>query len=104
MTVAELTADEAAVVGRRRLVHASDVLWRSIPGTAVMLLRADDDVVVLSGTGLALWDELAVPRCLDEVATVFADRYGVTPDVVAESLGGVLDELGRRGLLVPHDD
>lgn len=104
MTLAQLSVNESAVA-RRRLVRASDVLWRSIPGTGVMLLRAIDDVVILSGTGLALWEELAVPRCLDEVTTVFADRYGVTPDEVAHGLGDVLEELARRGfLLVHHDD
>lgn len=85
------------------MVRGADVLWRSIPGSAVMLLRAADEVVVLSGTGVALWEELAVPRCLDEVATALAGRYGITPSTVADSLEPVLDELGRRGLLVQHD-
>lgn len=83
-----------------RLVRADDVVWRTIPGVAVLLLRGmDQELLILSGTGLTLWEELAVPRHLDEVTLSFSQRFGVPPDVVADDLTAVLAELHARGVV-----
>ena len=104
MTLVELDHGQPHFSDDQRFVRAADVLWRIIPGVAVVLLcRSDDDVVILSGTGLALWQELAAPRRLEEVTLRFAEQYRAAPDVVASALIDVLKELHERGVVDRYD-
>ena len=103
MTLAQLREADPYPGAETRFVRAPDVLWRAIPGVAVIALRSvDDDVVILSGSGLALWEELAEPRRLDEVAVRFADSCGAAPDVVLQGLSAAVRELCDRGIVRDH--
>lgn len=102
MTLA-LTSSEHGVESCPQIVRAPDVLWRAIPGVAVIALRSpEEDVVVLSGSGPALWDQLAEPQRLDEMAVRFAADCGVPPDVVLDGLGEAVRQLRDRGLVRDH--
>lgn len=104
MTLAQLNQPDQGFGSDTRYVRAPEVLWRTIPGFAVIALRsAHEDVVILSGSGLALWDELAEPRRLAEVALRFSASLGVPPDVVMSGLGEAVRQLCDRGIVQDHD-
>lgn len=103
-----LQAQEETVLPLRadlRLVRSPEVLWRAIPGVAVVIARpqGNRDIVLLSGTGLTLWEELRDPTCLLEIATRLADLYGARPDDVMEGLAGVILELRDQGIVLVHE-
>lgn len=99
MSLADLALDVVADRSEPRLMRASDVLWRSVPGGVVLLAPSDHEAVVLVGPGAELWEELAEPRHLEEVALDLATRYGAPPQVVTEDLLALAVDLTRRGLL-----
>jgi hypothetical protein len=66
----------------------------------VLLLHATDgELVSLTGTGVGLWELLAEPTELSELAWVMSGSYGVDAEVVESDLRPVLDELVKRQLL-----
>lgn len=94
MSTADLRVESAPVDTGGWFRCSPQVLQRTIPGIAVLLLvDPDDDVVVLAGTGMALWQELTSPRTLEDVALRLAARYGTQPDLVRESLDSTLELL-----------
>lgn len=88
----------AADGGTRRVVwrRREGVLWRRSGDTVVLLVPDEDDLVTLSSTGQALWDALAAPADLDEVARHLGALYGVEPREVAQDVEPFLLDLERR--------
>jgi hypothetical protein len=75
------------------------VLWRQTSDRVLLLPADDGELVSLTGTGLLLWELLAEPMELMEIADFMSATYGVTTDVVESDLVPVLDDLGHRGLI-----
>lgn len=99
MSLPDLALDVVGYRSEPRLIRAGDVLWRTVPGAVVLLSPLDHDAVVLCGPGAELWEELAEPRHVEEVALDLAIRYGAPPQVVTHDLLVLAQDLTRRGLL-----
>jgi hypothetical protein len=74
-------------------------MWRHAADRVLLLHASDGELVSLIGTGVALWDLLAEPMELSEIASVMSGGYGVDAEVVESDLRPVLDELVQRQLL-----
>ena len=82
-----------------RYVREPGVLWRRSGDRLLLMPSRSSDVCVLEATGLALWDALAEPAALSEVAARLGALYAVPPEQVAADLEPVLDDLERRHLV-----
>lgn len=81
-------------VGRARAA-----LWRSGDFGVVVLPEHADDPVTLAGSGALLWELLAQPRPLPDVAEELAGLYGAPVAVVMRDLEPVVDRLVTLGAL-----
>lgn len=79
-----------------------DLLWRRTHDRILLLAPGDPDaeVVVLTGSGVALWDELAESSSLEALAARLGELFGAEPELVAADVAPVLEGLERRGLLL----
>jgi len=80
-----------------RWCRRPDVLTRLSLEALLVLPVEGDDVVTLAGTGPEVWDLLAEPRTLDELATILAARHGTSEAVVAADVQPVLAALVEGG-------
>lgn len=80
------------------VVRSQRALWRRLPDR-VLVLGDGDDVLQLSGTAAAVWDELARPIGPAELTERLAARYRAAPEVVAADLGTLLARLLDVGAL-----
>jgi hypothetical protein len=79
--------------------RARAALWRSGDFGVVVLPEQTDDPVTLAGSGALLWELLAQPRTLPDVAEELAGLYGAPVDVVASDLEPVVERLVSIGAL-----
>ena len=82
-----------------RWVRSSRVLHRSGGFGVVALARDRDRPMTLQGTGVALWELLAVPHTTTELISEMADRFGVEDTVVGADLEQALGRLVAAGLV-----
>jgi len=82
--------------------------WRAREG--VVAAELDGDVTLFDGTETAfvlnetaseVWDLLADPRDVPALVEVLAERYGTTPDSIADDVRALVADLAARGLVVP---
>jgi hypothetical protein len=78
-----------------RWTRHPESLWRATGDTVVVLPGAGDDPTPLSISGSAarLWELLAQPVSLGELAAQLADAYGADAEVIAADLAPVLEDL-----------
>jgi hypothetical protein len=86
-------------VSATRWCRRPDVLTRRSLDALLLLPVEGDDLVTLARTGPEVWDLLAEPRTLDELAAVLAERYGAAEAVVAADVQPILDALVEGGLV-----
>jgi hypothetical protein len=84
-------------------VRADRVLWRRTTDRVVILASPLDELISMTGTGRDLWDCLAVPRTVADIASELAARYDVAPDRVLADIAPVLEELVGRGVIDATD-
>ncbi len=83
-----------------RWVARPRVLLRRLPeGVVALPARGDGPSTVLAGTAEELWDLLATPRSVEDLAAELATRHGADPTVVAADLEVALDDLRARDLV-----
>ena len=82
------------------VVRRGDVVWRSLLDGVLVRRPGDDDDVLLAGTGVALWAELATEIRVDELVARLADAHRATPELVATDVIDALDDLVARGVVV----
>ncbi|MFI5047442.1 MAG: PqqD family protein [Acidimicrobiia bacterium] len=76
-----------------------DALWRR-GLDAVLVLPVDaDEPVMLTGTGPAVWELLAEPCTVPQLAAVLSEVYDAEPATVEADVRPVVDELVRLGAL-----
>lgn len=73
-----------------RIARAPATLWRSGPFGRVILAPGDAEPVACTGTAAAVWDALAEPLTLEELATVLAAAFGTDMDTVTADVGPLL--------------
>ena len=76
-----------------RFRRRPDVLWRRSLDAVVLLPAVAEEPVTLLGTGPELWELLAEPRTLEDLAEVLAGLHGVDPAVVRADVAPVLADL-----------
>jgi hypothetical protein len=84
----------------RRFVHARVLSRRT--ADAVVLLALDEpssDPVALSGTGIAIWEQLNMPRSIAEVSDALGPDFGQPPDEIEASVGAYVARLHSAGLV-----
>lgn len=88
------------VVGPRRYVRSERVLWRRTTDAVIVLPIDHGEFFDLTGTGVALWELLDVPRTLDEAAAELLTRFEGSVAAVTADVAPVLDDLVRRRAVV----
>ncbi|MGH2746652.1 MAG: PqqD family protein [Actinomycetota bacterium] len=69
----------------------TDQVWAAVPG--------GEGFHCLSGTALAVWDLLEVPRALPELVGIISAAYSVDPANVASDVDGLIDDMVAKGLV-----
>ncbi len=83
----------------RRWQRRADVLWHESLGGVVLLPPEATDPFAVSAPAALLWEALAAPRDVDELAAAMSEPLGVPAAEVAEALPALLDELAGLGAL-----
>lgn len=82
-----------------RWARRPEVLWRATADRVLLLTPAADDVVTVSGPGVAVWLLLAEPQPFDDLVAHLAELYAVEAARVAADLGPLLADLTDRQLV-----
>lgn len=79
-----------------------DGLWtEDLEEEIVILVEADDQIHILNETAAEIWRLVDGQRSLDQIQRAFADTYpDVDPQILAEDVREVLDDLGKKGLVL----
>jgi hypothetical protein len=83
--------------GAQLWMRASGILWRSTPSSIVLLPIDADEPFLLTGSSGPIWEALAEPRTLDEIAVYVATRYAVETRHILPDIAAVLRDLERLG-------
>lgn len=81
-----------------RYGRAPDVLWRRSLGRLIARPRGGVPVMI-DGTGAALWDALAEPGSIVDVARTLATAFDADAALVARDVEPVLEELVEQALV-----
>lgn len=82
------------------LSRRPEVLWRRCDSALVLKRPECSEIVSLDRAGLALWEQLARPATLQELAGRLAAQYDAAPEVVLADLLPVIEDLERRLLVL----
>jgi hypothetical protein len=74
-------------------------VWRRSPGRIVIAGARTDDVRVLGGLGVLVWEVLDRPATLEEIGAEVADALDVAPPAVHDGVRAALEELLAEGFL-----
>jgi hypothetical protein len=78
------------------------VLWRrSLDAVLVVPRAAAREPVTLAGTGPAVWELLATPASVAELADELAGRYATDAATIEADLEPLLDHLAALGVIEP---
>ncbi|MGH9064153.1 MAG: PqqD family protein [Acidimicrobiales bacterium] len=92
-----LTNEEATRPGTLLWSRAGDALWRRVGDTVVLLAAGAEEPMVVSGSAGPIWDLLARPISLPEIARRLAAEYGVAEETIVEDVGVLLGRLAEAG-------
>lgn len=88
----------------RYQLRSSDVTGKVIDGEAIIMNLATGAYYSLEGAGAALWELLELGCSRSEAAGALAERYDVSPEVIARDVDAVVDELLAEELIVASAD
>jgi hypothetical protein len=89
-------AEPVAPVGDEpRWRRRPDALWRRSLDAVLVLPVGADQPVTLAGTGAALWELLAEPRTVPQLAAVLSEAYAAPHATVEADVRPVVAELAR---------
>jgi hypothetical protein len=83
-----------------RIARAPATLWRSGPFGRVILAPGDAEPVACTGTAAAVWDALAEPLTLAELAAALATAFGTDADTVTADIGPLLATWRASGAVI----
>jgi hypothetical protein len=83
-----------------RWTRSERALSRRVPDGVLVLLLPDGQPELITGPGGDLWDLLAVPRTIPDLAGDLASRYDHDEAIVANDLRRTIGELRLRDLIV----
>ena len=76
-----------------------DALWRRSLDAVLVLAAGADEPVPLTGTGPAVWELLAEPCTVPQLAAVLSEGFDAEPATVEADLRPMIDELVRLDAL-----
>lgn len=82
----------------------ADVLWRRSLDAVIFLPPGESEPLTVTATGPEVWDLLAEPRSLEELAGTLAATHHADPSVVASDLAPVIEQLVALGVVDQVDD
>lgn len=82
-----------------RFRQRPSVIMRSIGDEICAVAPEREDFHRLSGTALALWDLLEVPRTLPELVRIASAIYSTEPGRIASDIDPWVDDLIAKGLV-----
>ncbi len=88
------------MAGPTTVLRRADVLWRTVLDGVLIRRRGDDETILLTGSGLALWLALSEPACLADLADRLARDHQVDPATVLSDIEPAVDDLVNRGVLL----
>jgi hypothetical protein len=71
--------------------------FRQVGDEIIVAVPGRDEFDVLTGSAIAVWSLLDVPRTVAELVRVLARRYRAAPGVVERDVRALLDRLGSTG-------
>ena len=81
------------------VLHRGPVLWRRSGDQVIVRRRGHDRLIVLSGTGFALWEAIAEPIAFESLAAALARAHDAPFDTVAADLQVALESLIADGIV-----
>ena len=79
--------------------RAPEVLWRRSGDRRILMGPSTEDVLVVEGTGVPIWDALEQPASEEDLVTELSDRFGVRAEDVRGEVASFLTELRSAGLV-----
>lgn len=86
------------------LIRREDLLAERVHDETLVLDLSADRCTRLNGSGTVLWEALAEPRSLPELARVLESRFALDPESARSDAEAFLRELTARGLIAPAAD
>lgn len=86
-------------VAADRTVRRAPVLWRRSGDHVMIRRRGDDELVVLAGTGVALWLELSSPTTVADLIERLAAAHQAPAEVVGPDVREALSTLIDRAVV-----
>lgn len=82
-----------------RYRRADGAVSRRAHGKVYVLPPGSTDMVVLSGTGIDVWQGFGMPKTIDEITSSLVIRYGVPANVVERDVTSAVADLVERRVL-----
>jgi hypothetical protein len=86
-------------VSTRRWVRDESVLSRRVPGGILLLAPDAAEPVLVTGSGVALWEILDEPMTVDEAVGIAATWFAAAPKAITPDVERTVHALASRGLL-----
>lgn len=83
-----------------RLVRAPATLWRSGPFGCLLLAPGDDEPRACSGTAAAVWDGLATPVTVEDLAADLAAAFDAEVATVTADIEPLLEAWRASGAVI----
>jgi hypothetical protein len=93
-----MSAAKAGADGRWR--RDGELPFQKLDEETIVLDPRRREVHLLNETAARLWELLAAPHSLDELAATLADEYDVTEPELREAIVECVDGLTGKGLLI----
>lgn len=81
---------------------AKHVAWQTIDGEAMIVDVSSGGSLGLNAAGTFVWIALQ-DHSEEETATLLAEKYALDPAAAAKDVRAIIDQLAKRGLLIPLD-
>jgi hypothetical protein len=85
-----------------RFRRSHRALFRRVGDEVLVAVPGDGEVVSLFGTGTAIWESIAHPASVAELARTLAEEYGASPDEIAADIETFLDQLLEKRVVERH--
>lgn len=80
--------------------RAPEALWRRSGERRILMGPTTDEVLVVEGTGRAIWDLLGEPCTQEELVGVLAEGFDARPEEVSLDVREFLGTLRDAGLVI----
>ena len=77
------------------------IIYKPMGDGAVLMDMASGDCYELNRTGREVWERLSAGLSIENVITELAAAYEINRKVLSDDVTRLLEDLARRGMLVP---